>query len=321
MAGRRAIATRDAIEEVLTAVVDVVPGLFTGSGDLTGNTGMQVKSLGGAHARRRDRPRDPLRHPRARHGRGRQRHGGVGPGAVRRHVLRVQRLHAARGAARRDHADEGLLRVDARLGRRRRGRPDAPADRAARVAARDAGAAGHPPRRRQRGRGRVEVHLDGDGPTALLLTRQKIAGARRHGRARRRRRAARRVRARRRRLGPARPRAHRYRFRGAVCVAARRAARERGLVGARRVDAVVGAVRGAARRVPRRRCSRPTVPTLAVEAGVRFGWERYADDVVSIDRFGASAPGDVVMRELGITPEHAVERALALLERPALRRN
>ena len=55
------------------------------------------------------------------------------------------------------------------------------------------------------------------------------------------------------------------------------------------------------------------VPALAVEAGVRFGWERYADDVVSIDRFGASAPGEVVMRELGITPEHAVERALALL--------
>jgi transketolase len=57
----------------------------------------------------------------------------------------------------------------------------------------------------------------------------------------------------------------------------------------------------------------PGCPTLAVEAGVRFGWERYADDVVSIDRFGASAPGDVVLRELGITPEHVVERALALL--------
>src|SRR5262249_20234623 len=57
----------------------------------------------------------------------------------------------------------------------------------------------------------------------------------------------------------------------------------------------------------------PDRPTLAVEAGVRFGWERYADDVVSIDRFGASAPSAVVMRELGITPEHVVERALALL--------
>jgi transketolase len=57
----------------------------------------------------------------------------------------------------------------------------------------------------------------------------------------------------------------------------------------------------------------PDRPTLAVEAGVSFGWDRYADDVVSIDRFGASAPGDVVLRELGITPEHVVERALALL--------
>jgi transketolase len=36
---------------------------------------------------------------------------------------------------------------------------------------------------------------------------------------------------------------------------------------------------------------------------------------VGIDRFGASAPGDTVMRELGITPEHAVEHALALLGR------
>src|SRR4029079_11147927 len=57
----------------------------------------------------------------------------------------------------------------------------------------------------------------------------------------------------------------------------------------------------------------PDRPTLAVEAGVRFGWERYADEVVSIDRFGASAPGEVVLRELGISPEHVVERALALL--------
>ena len=35
--------------------------------------------------------------------------------------------------------------------------------------------------------------------------------------------------------------------------------------------------------------------------------------IVGIDRFGASAPGEVVLRELGITPEHAVERAAALV--------
>jgi transketolase len=56
------------------------------------------------------------------------------------------------------------------------------------------------------------------------------------------------------------------------------------------------------------------VPTLAVEAGTSFGWERWADDVVGIDRFGASAPGDRVLAEYGFTVEHVVERAHQLLE-------
>jgi transketolase len=57
----------------------------------------------------------------------------------------------------------------------------------------------------------------------------------------------------------------------------------------------------------------PGVPTLAVEAGVSLGWERYADDSVSIDHFGASAPGGVALAEFGFTPEHVTERARALL--------
>ncbi len=57
----------------------------------------------------------------------------------------------------------------------------------------------------------------------------------------------------------------------------------------------------------------PGVPTLAVEAGVSFGWDRYADDTVSIDRFGASAPGPTVFAELGFTPEHVAQRARELL--------
>ena len=40
------------------------------------------------------------------------------------------------------------------------------------------------------------------------------------------------------------------------------------------------------------------VPVLSVEAASPFGWERWADDVIGIDRFGASAPGDVVLAEL-----------------------
>jgi transketolase len=58
----------------------------------------------------------------------------------------------------------------------------------------------------------------------------------------------------------------------------------------------------------------PDVPTLAVEAGVSFGWERWADDVVAIDRFGASAPGDRVLAELGFTPENVAERARQLMD-------
>jgi transketolase len=56
------------------------------------------------------------------------------------------------------------------------------------------------------------------------------------------------------------------------------------------------------------------VPTLAVEAGTTFGWERWADDAVGIDHFGASAPGDDVLARLGFTAEHVADRARALLE-------
>jgi transketolase len=45
------------------------------------------------------------------------------------------------------------------------------------------------------------------------------------------------------------------------------------------------------------------VPVVAVEAGVALGWERFAERTVSVDRFGASAPGAEVLRRLGITSE------------------
>jgi len=63
----------------------------------------------------------------------------------------------------------------------------------------------------------------------------------------------------------------------------------------------------------------PTVRRrVAVEAGATFGWERWVGDagaVVGLERFGASAPGDTVLRELGLTVERVVERARALLAR------
>jgi transketolase len=55
------------------------------------------------------------------------------------------------------------------------------------------------------------------------------------------------------------------------------------------------------------------VATLAVEAASSFGWSRWADDVVAIDRFGESAPGEVALAEFGYTPENVAARAVALL--------
>jgi transketolase len=55
------------------------------------------------------------------------------------------------------------------------------------------------------------------------------------------------------------------------------------------------------------------LPTVSVEAGVRMGWERYADAIVSIDRFGASAPGGLVLEKLGITPENVADHVRQLL--------
>jgi transketolase len=55
---------------------------------------------------------------------------------------------------------------------------------------------------------------------------------------------------------------------------------------------------------------------ISVEAGATFGWEHYIGDrgiAIGIDHFGASAPGEVLFREFGFTPEHIVECAQQLV--------
>jgi transketolase len=306
------LATRTAIEEVLTAVVDVVPGLFTASGDLTGNTGMQVKSL------RTFTPEDAT---------GRLIHFGI-----REHAM---------GAAANGMAVSGLvpcvgtffvfsdyMRPAVRLaaimqakvcfvwthdsvGVGEDGPTHQPVEQLASLRAMP-GLRLIRPADANEVAAAWKVHLDGDGPTALLLTRQKIPVL--DGTAER---------------APAGVPAGAYVLapEGAtrpdvvligtgsevqVCIAAREQLATRGIA-ARVVSMPSWYLFEQQPDDYRAGVLPPGVPALAVEAGVRFGWERYADDVVSIDRFGASAPGDVVMRELGITPEHAVERALALL--------
>ncbi|OBR66358.1 transketolase [Paenibacillus oryzae] len=55
---------------------------------------------------------------------------------------------------------------------------------------------------------------------------------------------------------------------------------------------------------------------LAIEMAHPFGWERYTGDggdILAIDRFGASAPGDRVIKEYGFTVENVVSKVKALL--------
>jgi len=55
---------------------------------------------------------------------------------------------------------------------------------------------------------------------------------------------------------------------------------------------------------------------LAIEAGVSLGWAKYvgdAGDILSVDKFGASAPAEDVFRDYGFTVENVVKKAKRLL--------
>jgi len=306
------MATRSAIEEVLTAVVDVVPALFTASGDLTGNTGMQVKSLGTFTA---DDPVGRLVHFGIReHGMGAAANGMAASGLVpcvgtffvfsdyMRPTVRLASIMQTKVCFVFTHDSVGVgedgpthqpIEQLASLRAMPGLRVVRPAD------ANEVAAA-------------WRVHLDGEGPTALILTRQKIPVL----------------------DGTAALAAAGVPLGAYVLVPEDGSRLDVVLIGTGSEVQVCVAAREqlAASGIEARVVSMPSwslfeeqtpeyraqilpagTPTLAVEAGVSFGWERYADDVVAINRFGASAPGEVVLRELGITPEHAAERATALV--------
>ena len=162
---QKGIATRAASGKILNAIAPILPELWGGSADLaeSNNTdarGPAVVPAGGppieGFPRRALRPGAALRHPRARDGLDPERHRAARRHPpVRRHVPDLQRLHARRCSARGDHETAGHLRLDARLDRSRRGRPDASADRAAGRAARDSWPRRRSAGRRERDRSRV----------------------------------------------------------------------------------------------------------------------------------------------------------------------
>ncbi len=58
------------------------------------------------------------------------------------------------------------------------------------------------------------------------------------------------------------------------------------------------------------------IPTLAIEAGTTLGWNSYAGPsaaVIGVDRYGSSAPGEVVMHEYGFTVENVCRKVRELL--------
>ena len=117
------VATRNASGAALQAVTASYPSFMGGSADLTGPNVSQIPG-GDYNAGQSRRAHDTLRHPRARHGGHRQRHGPPRHQALRRDLPRLLRLPAALAQALGPHGPARGLRPHPRLGLRRRGRPD-----------------------------------------------------------------------------------------------------------------------------------------------------------------------------------------------------
>jgi transketolase len=62
----------------------------------------------------------------------------------------------------------------------------------------------------------------------------------------------------------------------------------------------------------------PGIPKVAVEAGVTLAWGRYldgeTDNVIGVDRFGASAPYKTIFEQYGLTADRVAEKAKSLIE-------
>ena len=267
----------------------------------------RVRGRREVHARAR-RPQRGLGRARARHGRRGQR-----PRAARRDrqavlldLFRVHRLHAPADQAL--GADEARLRVDLqpRLGRGGRGRPDPPAGRAPRRDARDPEPHGDPPADATEATEAWALTLESHGgPICLVFSRQDVPILDRNA------------------LAPASG------LRKGAYVLAEVDSPDVVLVATgAEVSTALGARDLLAEKgVQVRVVSMPSwelfeqqsaeyrdevlprgVPKISVEAGSTFGWARWVDASIGIDRFGASGKGDKVLAHFGISPEAVATR-------------
>ncbi|MHB1711494.1 MAG: transketolase [Acidimicrobiales bacterium] len=309
------IATRQAMKACLDATHDVIPGLIPGSADLTGNTGMAIE---GALAQSKQDPGGSLIHYGIReHGMGGimtgiAAHGGMLPvggtffvfSDYMRGAVRVAALSEAHVVYSWTHDSIGLGED---------GPTHQPIEQLASMRAMprltvirpaDANETSHAWR----------LAVNGEGPTALILSRQKLPV-----------------------LPETTERAAAGVERGAyvlrdpdgpapevvligtgsevhVCLDAAGVLAEEG-VAARVVSLPCWELFSLQGDAYRDAVLPPGVPRLSVEAASSFGWDRYADAFVAIDHFGASAPGEVNMEEFGFTPSHVAGRARQLLAR------
>jgi len=71
--------------------------------------------------------------------------------------------------------------------------------------------------------------------------------------------------------------------------------------------------------VYRNRILPPEIPArVSMEAGATHGWHKYvglAGEKIGIDRFGASAPGKVILEKFGFTAENIMPKVKKLLDR------
>jgi transketolase len=307
------IATRKAINACITATAEVLPGLVAGAADLTGNTGVQLE-----HAETQS-----PEHPDGRqvyfgireHGMGSVMtgmacHGGILPvggtffcfSDYMRGSVRLAALSGAHVVYSWTHDSVGLGQD---------GPTHQPIEHLASLRAMPGLSVVRPADANECAQA-WRLAVDGDGPIAMVLTRQGLpvlpqtagrapAGVAQGGYV----------------LvdeegGPAEVVLVSTGSEVHVCVSAAGLLAKRG-VRARVVSLPCWDRFEAQDEEYRRSVLPPGVPTLSVEAAASFGWDRYADDSVAIDTFGASAPGAVVLAELGFTPENVAERAAALL--------
>jgi transketolase len=318
----QSVATRAAVNQCITATADVIPGLVAGSADLTGNTGVKLKDTPNqsSEAPGGDQIHYGIReHAMGAAMTGMARHGGVLPVGGTFFVFSDYMRPAVRLAALSEtHVIYSWTHDSVGLGED--GPTHQPIEHLAALRAMpglrlirpaDANETAHAWR----------IAVDSDGPTALVLTRQSIpvlAGTAEAGE------------------GVARggyvlldaddPDIVLIGTGSEVSLCLEAVAVLAG-PGAGGDAAGAPSVRARVVSLPswdlfalqtqdyRDEVLPPGVARLGVEAAASFGWERYADDVVAIDHFGASAPGAEVLEHFGYTPDNVAARARALLAR------